>query len=384
MAQNNKRRGYGEGSIFQRADRRWTGTIDLGFAGGKRRRKSVYGKSKREVQVKLAAARRKADDNNPLPNERLTLAAYLRQWVADIGQRVRPHTQSWYGDMLRLHIIPGLGQRPLARLSAAEIEAFYTKKLETLSPRSVGHLHRILHKALQDALRLGRVAHNPCAAVQPPSVPRKEVQALSPEEARQLLAAAAGDPLEALYILAVTCGLRQSELLALRWPDVDFERGKLRVQRGLRRLKGGGWVEREPKSATSRRVVTLTPLALDALRRHRAQQVERRLAALAWDESWDGLVFSNEVGRPIEASNLLRRSYFPLLERAGLRRVKFHALRHSAASLLLVQGVHPRVVAEMLGHSSVSLTLNTYSHLVADLQTEAAAAMQSLLTGTAK
>ncbi len=258
-----KRRSRGEGSIFQRQDGRWVGTVDLGFTGGKRRRKSAYGSTKREVQVKLAAAKRTADANLPQPSERLTVGAYLQQWLADIGQRVRPHTAAWYAQQVRLHITPDLGKRPLARLSAAEVQTLYTRKLETLAPLSVGHLHRILHKALQDALRLGKVSRNVCDAVQPPRVPRKEIQALTPEEARRLLAAAEGDPLEALYVVAVTCGLRQSELLGLRWADIDFEHGKLRVQRGIRRLRGGGWIEQEPKSASSRRVVTLTPLALD-------------------------------------------------------------------------------------------------------------------------
>jgi integrase len=223
------------------------------------------------------------------------------------------------------------------------------------------------------------VARNVCDAVRPPKVQAKEMRALSPEEARQLLTGAVGDPLEALYILAVTVGLRQGELLGLKWQDVDLDAGRLQVRRSIARVNGHGWLEQEPKSASSRRSVALTPLAVAALQRHRQRQLERRLKALAWEDN--GFVFANEVGRPMTPQNLTKRSFHPLLERAGLPRMRFHDLRHTAATLLLAQGVHPKIVQEMLGHASISLTLDTYSHVTPSLQAEAAEKMQAIFSG---
>jgi len=277
------------------------------------------------------------------------------------------------------HAIPALGKRPLARVEPQDLQRLYSRKLEEgLAARTVGKLHVVLHRALQDAVRWGLVGRNVCDAVRPPKVHAQEMRTLSPDEARQFLAAAEGDALEALYVLAITSGLRQGELLALKWQDVDLEAGQLQVRRTIARVNGRGFVEQEPKSARSRRSIALTPLAVDALRRHRARQLERRMIALVWEEN--DLVFANEVGRPIEAQNLVRRSFHPLLKRAELQRVRFHDLRHTAATLLLAQGVHPKVVQEMLGHSTVSLTLDTYSHVMPNMQAEAAAKMQAALS----
>jgi integrase len=214
--------------------------------------------------------------------------------------------------------------------------------------------------------------------VRPPKVARAEPRVLSPEEARRLLDAARGDPLEALWVLALTTGVRQGELLGLKWSDIDLDGGRLHVRRTAYRLRGRGWVEAEPKSQTARRSVALTPLAVDALRRHKARQRAQRLRAGPLWEDRD-LVFANAVGGYLEPQNLLRRAFWPLLQKAGLSRLRFHDLRHSAATLLLAQGVHPKVVQELLGHSSISLTLDTYSHTVPDLQAEAAARLERLL-----
>ncbi len=266
----------------------------------------------------------------------------------------------------------------LAKVSPDELQALYSRKMEEgLAPRTVGHLHRVLHRALADAVRWGRVGRNVCDVVRPPKVQAQEVRALSPDETRQLLTAAAGDPLEALYVLAVTVGLRQGELLGLKWQDVDLDGRRLQVRRSIARLNGHGWLEQEPKSAGSRRSVSLTPLAVAVLQRHRQRQLERRVKALAWEDN--GFVFANEVGRPMTPQNLTQRSFQPLLERAGLPRMRFHDLRHTAATLLLAQGVHPKVVQEMLGHASIALTLDTYSHVVPGLQAEAATKMEALL-----
>lgn len=375
------RRGHGEGSIFQRNDGLWVARLDLGYRDGRRRRKDLYGRTRRDVQRKLAAAQRALHDGLPVTSERQTAGGFLERWLEDVArQNVRLRTYIRYRELLTLHVLPSLGRRPLARITAPDLQALYGRKLkEGLSPRTVGHVHRVLHRALQDAVRWGLVGRNICDAVKPPRVQPKEMRSLSPDEARRLLAAAQGDPLEALYILALTAGLRQGEILGLKWQDVDLDSGQLQIQRTIARVTGQGFTESEPKSARSRRSITLTALAAAALSRHRAAQLEYRLQAIAWEDH--DLVFPNEVGRPIEAGNLTRRAFYPLLERAGVPRARFHDLRHTAATLLLTQGVHPKIVQEMLGHSAVSLTLDVYSHVVPSLQAEAAAKMDAVLAG---
>jgi len=213
-------------------------------------------------------------------------------------------------------------------------------------------------------------------AVAPPRPQRREFRTLTVEEAERLLAAARSDRLCALYVLALTCGLREAELLGLRWADIDLDRAVLAVRQQALRIRGS-WVFSEPKTASGRRTVALLSLAVEVLRQHRVKQAQDRLLlGPAWEDN--GLVFPNQVGRPIEKQNLLRRSFWPILRQAGLPHMRFHDLRHSAATLLLAQGVHPRVVQERLGHSTISVTMDTYSHVMPTLQREAAESLDRI------
>ncbi len=369
------KRANGEGTTFRRADGRWAGSLTLGQ--GKRR--TFYGPTQKAVQDKLLAARKTIDNGLPLSSDRQKVGPFIEQWLRDVAApTVRPSTYTRYRQLLASHVAPALGHLPLAKLGPQDLNALYGKLSQRLAPRTVGHVHRVLHRALRDALRWGLVARNVCDAVSPPKVQRPEMQTFTPEQARALLAAAEGDPLEALYTLAVTAGLRQGELLALKWRDFDAEAGRLSVCRSVRYVSGQGSVVGEPKSVRSRRNVMLAPLAVAALKRHRARQTEQRLRAVFWEDN--DLIFPNEVGRHIEAENLRRRSFRPLLGRAGLPAVRFHDLRHTAATLLLLEGVHVKVVSEMLGHSAVSLTLDVYSHALPSMQADAAAKMEALFS----
>jgi integrase len=217
------------------------------------------------------------------------------------------------------------------------------------------------------------------ALARPPRKAHVEVVALTVEEARALLAAAAGNRLEVLFTLALKTGMRRGELLALRWEDVDLDKGVLQVRGTLRRTRAGLRIG-TPKTAASRRRVVLSPSSVAALRRHLARQVEeRRAAGGLWQDH--GLVFPNTLGRPMEPRCLLSDVYRPLLERAGLPPITFHALRHTAATLLLAEGEHPKVVQELLGHAQVSITLDRYSHMTPRLMSNAAALMDRLLDG---
>ena len=370
-----------ESLISQRPDGWWGATIEISSRDGRRHRRTFYGRTRRKVQLKLAAAQRRRVRGSPDTCERTTLAEFLRGWLTDVAEcTVRPSTVKRYRELIESHVIPELGRRSLTSLAPSDLQPLYARKLAAgLAPRTVGHIHRVLHRSLADAVRWGEVARNVTDAVKPPRVAVAEMRSLSPTQTRQLLAALKDDRLEALYLIAVTTGMRQGELLALKWRDVDLDGYKIRVQRNVRRLPKVGMVEDEPKSARSRRSVLLAPLAIAALKRHKARQTATRLAAAVWDDR--DLVFTNGVGRHIEPQNLLRRSWLPLLARAGLTRIRFHDLRHTAATLLLIEGVHPRVVQDLLGHSSIALTLGTCSHVLPDLQKEAAAKMQHLLAG---
>jgi integrase len=279
---------------------------------------------------------------------------------------------------LSLHVCPALGRTKLKYLAPAQVQALYRRKLdEGLAPKSVKYIHTTLHRALKQAVRWGLVPRNVAAAVDPPRARPPEVAPLSPAEARTLLEAARGDRLEALYVLAVTTGMRQGELLGLGWADADLEADVVRVRRTLTLARGGPRLA-EPKTRGSRRQVRLTAGAVEALGRHRERQgAERAAAGDNWNDN--GLVFTTTIGTPIRRVKLHRESWKPLLRRAGVRDVRFHDLRHTCATLLLTKGVHPKIVSEMLGHSSVAITLDIYSHVIPGLQEAAVGAMEGVL-----
>ena len=259
----------------------------------------------------------------------------------------------------------------MAQLGPQDLQTLYQKLLSKgLSPRSVQLTHVIIHRALKQAERWGLIATNPARLVDAPQPTPPEIQPLNPDEITTLLKTAAGSPHEALYVLTLTTGLRQGELLGLRWRDLDLDGSLLHVRQQAQRTPEG-WTFVPPKTAKGRRSVTLPSFAVEVLKRHRIRQNEQRLACGPLWEDLD-LVFTNELGRPIERQNLVRRSFNPLLEEAGLRRVRFHDLRHSAATWLFSEGVHPKVVQERLGHANISITLDTYSHILPSLQKDAA------------
>jgi integrase len=273
--------------------------------------------------------------------------------------------------------VPGLGHLRLARLHPEHVEQFLAaKQQEGLSPRSCQYLRAILRIALNRAVKHGLVFRNVAALAEPPRVTRADVQTLTPEQARVFLETQQDRRLYPVIVVAVSCGLRSGEILGLRWEDVDLERGVLRVRHTLERL-GGGWRLLEPKSETSRRTIRVPEPVIPILRAHRVKQLERRLLAGPDWQEYD-FVFTTRTGQPLEGVRL-NRDTKSLLRRAGLPAVHFHALRHSCATFLLAQGVAPRVVMDVLGHSDIRLTLNTYSHVLEQMQDGAAHEMASVL-----
>jgi integrase len=248
--------------------------------------------------------------------------------------------------------------------------------------------HATLHRALEQAVRWRKVPTNVAGLVDAPRVAHRDMTVLTPEQARHLVAAVAGDRLEALYVVAVTAGLRQGELLALRWSDVDLDRGTLAVTASLVRIYQPRSTDRaqgeprshlestEPKTPRSRRRVELTAVALEALRRRRLAWVQERVAAAnVWQDR--DLVFCSPTGGYLHAARLTEQ-FGVLLRRSDLPRIRFHDLRHTAATLMLNCGVHPKVASEMLGHATVSVTLDLYSHVTETMQRSAAEALDSV------
>jgi integrase len=313
------------------------------------KRKTLYGKTRREVDEKLTKAKADRDGGLVFDADNMKVGEYLERWLVDsVRDTVRSTTFERYEQVVRLHIRPVLGKLKLKNLSPAHVRGLYREKLDAgLSPRTVQYVHVTLHKALKQAIMDGLIPRNATEAVKPPQVRREEMQPLSPEQVKVLLEAARGERLEALYVLAVTMGLRQGELLGLKWEDVDLEARTLQVRRTLTTAKGGP-VLSTPKTKGSRRSVKLTQSAVEAFRSHLQRQLgEIDRAASLWRES--GLVFASEMGDPLDRRYVTTHRFKPLLKRAGLPQIRFHDLRHTCATLLLGRNVNPKIVSEMLG-----------------------------------
>lgn len=369
-----KRRGHGEGSISQRADGLWMARVSL--PNGKR--KALYGKTRKEAQDKLRAALRDLDAGLDLSAGRQTVGQFLERWLEDVAKPgLRPKTFQSYAQLVRLYLKPDLGHHQLAKLTPQHVQAMMTAKTAAgLSPRTVQYIRAVLRRALGQALKWGLVSRNVATLVDPPRSIKAPVSPLTAEQARSFIAFTADDRLGPLFHVAIASGLRQGELFGLRWDDVDLAAGVLRVRHALQRIDGELTLV-EPKTALSRRTVTLPASAVAALRVQKDRQTfERAQAGDRWQEA--GFVFTSTVGTPLNPSNVDKRLK-SLLAEAGLPRQRFHDLRHCAASLLLAGGVAPRTIMGILGHSQISLTMNTYAHLSPALERDAARALDTVL-----
>lgn len=354
-----RKRGQNEGSIYQRSDGRWCAVISIGNG----RRRYVYGATASEAREKLHQLRQRIADGAPPDAKSLTVDALARQYLDSIQTTVRPKTHRRYETLLRLHVIPVIGQSRLERLQPGQLETTYARALANGSaPQTVVHIHRVIFAMLRQAERWQLTHRNVASLVKPPRVPHREMRVLNKDEVRRFLENARGTGLEAMWHLAIGTGMRLGELLGLQWKAVDFERGTLHVKSTLEWRAGKGPSLSEPKTRRSRRQLHLTDRLINVLATHRSRQLRAQLKlGPAWHDG--DFVFTSSTGTPLRPENVTRRYFRPLLEMSGIEgSVRVHDLRHTAISLALAAGVPPLDVADMAGHSSVVVTLETYGH----------------------
>ncbi len=349
---------------------------------GKHKYRWFTHETKRNAEMHLIQLQAQAQAGGPLPPARLRVGEYLEQWLRDYAAgQVAANTLRSYQDTARLHLIPALGHLPLSRLSAPAIQGYLNQNLQKgLSATTVRYHAAILGEALRRAVRWGLLARNPIEFVDLPRRVRREMRVLDEEQVRLFLGEAKkSSPHHPLYLAAITTGMRQGELLGLRWRDLDFVLGAATIQQTLYRL-GREQLFRQPKTATSRRTIPLPAVLLNELRRiRRAQAIAQRSLGLAYEDH--DLVFCQPDGKPLHAHNITQRDFRRVLTRAGLPRIRFHDLRHCHATHLLRAGVNAKVVQERLGHHSAAFTLATYGHALPGMQEEAVRLLAARLLG---
>jgi len=380
-----------KGSIRQRSKGSWELCIDIGRdpVTGKRQRhfENVQGR-KAEAQRRLRELLLSVEQGTYVKSDRLTVAQFLEEWLQDyVATNTAPRTAERYEEIVRVHLIPALGSLPLLSLRPPHIQKYYAQALETgrrdgkggLSALTVHKHHRILYESLKYGVRQGILIRNPAEAVTPPHGQSKEPAMVGATNVQLILEAAKETPYYALFFTDAYTGLRRGELLGLRWGDVDLEKSTLSVVQTLQQLRNGEYIFREPKSKRGRRQVALSPSLVIMLWEHRLKQ-ERTRKLLEKPLTLTDLVFSQPDGKPLRP-NTVSRALQEIARSIGLLGVRLHDLRHAHATILLQQGVHPKIVQERLGHSSVSTTLDIYSHVVPGLQEAAARRFEEGLEG---
>jgi integrase len=366
------KRGRGFGAVYWRPDGRWEGQIRIPGGG----RRSFYARTRRDVIHRLSEARWSLGQGLPVSAGTTSLETFLARWLALSATRLRPSTVRAYTvDVQR--VVPCLGRVPLRSVTPGMIASTYASLLKSgLSPRSVEQVHCVLHLALKQAMHWGIIPRNPTEVVTPPRARTREMTALNRSQLQRLLDATAGSRWHALWVLLGTTGMRLGEALGLKWDDVDLAEGRLVVRRTLMRHPGRGLLFAPPKTEKSRRTIHLSELARRTLLHHRLCEPDRRVRVKNWVETC--VVFTNARGGPVEFGEI-NRALTRELRAAGLPHIRVHDLRHTVASILLESGVHPKVVQELLGHSTIRLTLDTYSHLTPGLHMQAARTMDLVL-----
>lgn len=374
------------GQIIKKKDKTWLVRIFLGRdTNGKRKyfSKVIHG-TKKNAETYLNAKLREKDLGVFVEPASMPLNEYLDRWLEEIAKpRIRKSTFASYEMILRLYIKPKLGNKRLSDVQAHEIQKVYNDMRKSgLSSRTVRYAHNVLSSAFKQAIKWQMLIRNPCDVCELPRLEKTEMKYFSPDEVSTFLKTAKDDKHFLVFLLALETGMRPEEYLAVQWKDIDLESGVLSVRRALVwNRKGGGFRFEEPKTAKSRRSIPLSDSVLSAIKTYRRIQLEQRMK-LGADYTNLDLVFTTELGTPISSKNLRDRHFKPLMKEAGLPKIRLYDLRHTTATLLLSAGENPKVVSERLGHASIVLTLDTYSHVLPTMQKEATNKIEKLMFGT--
>ncbi|GCE23280.1 tyrosine-type recombinase/integrase [Dictyobacter kobayashii] len=375
---NSKRKNdYGDGTIYERQDGRFVASLRL--VTGKRIER--YAKTRKDAKEKLKQLIRENEQGSLVTERNQKVGEYLNDWLKMRRDSLAIKTTTYvsYSSYMHRNVIPVLGNIPLQQLTGTQIQRLYTAlRNDGISPNTIHLIHTILSAALNDAVRWHRIALNPCKHLTAPRAQRTEMKYLTHEQAIQLVEAAKGYRIEQIILLAVSLGLRKGEILGLRWDDIDFNQGILTVRRTVSYIPPHDgalhmYLETDPKTATSKRTIILPTFIQEALKAHRAQQLQERLkAGKGWEQH--NLVFCSTLGKHVKPSSL-RAQFKEALQKANLPDIRFHDLRHSAATILLSMGVNVKVIQELLVHANVSITLNIYSHVTPAMQRDAMRAL---------
>lgn len=392
MAKKKVKRGNGEGCISQRKDGKWVAVATTGRdpETGKLARKFIYGRTRQEVSEQLTKTLNDIQ-HGIYVDSKLTLGEWLDIWLKEYAKpHIRPSTFKSYEEQIRLHIKPFLGTIQLKKLQPGQVQKMYNERLANgksdgkggLSPRSVQIIHAALHSALKQALKEGLVVRNVTEATKLPRREKREPRVLSIEEQNQFMDILDDDRLGVAFLLDLGTGLRVGELLGLRWQDVNLDDKVIRVKQAISRVRNEDGPTKTMlqfqslKTEKSQRSIPMPDYIAAKLKQHKAKQNQERLRAGSGYQNLD-LVFCSELGQPVDPRNFTRK-FYQLIAKAGLKRTNLHALRHTYATRLLEMNEHPKVVQELLGHSQISLTLDTYSHVLPELKQAAAQKLNSV------
>ncbi|TEB08646.1 Transposase [Pelotomaculum schinkii] len=390
------KRGHGEGTIYQRPDGRWTAQATIGRdSEGKPKRVTYYGKTRPEVLEKLDKARAELKAGTFVANTKMSVSQWIATWLETYAKpRVRLSTFESYQALLTQHVTPVIGGIYLKDLRPEHLQKLVNQKLEYgrinkkggLSARTVRYILALIGQVLKQALKEGLVNRNVADSVSKPKRKQHEIVPLTIDQTNSFLNAARDSRHFPAFLLEWATGLRRGELLGLRWKDVDLKKGAISVRQSLIRTKSQGLTFTEPKTKKSRRTIPIPQEALTELKAHKARQNQEKL--LLGGETIDGvyvpnykdndLVFCRGDGLPMDPRGFTK-AFDLILSKAGLPKVAFHDMRHGHATMLLLLGEHPKVVQERLGHSTITMTLDTYSHILPGLQEKASSKLSTVL-----
>lgn len=382
MANRSTRSAKGGGTIRKRPDGRWEARYSLGFdpKTGKQVQKSVYGKTQKEVRQRLSAITAEIDNGTYSEPSQMKLSDWLETWLRDYIGNVKPATVKSYTDHVHLNIVPYIGNVELSKLTTPMIQRTYNdlQRDKELSAKTVKNVHGVLHRALEQAQKLGFIRNNPTGAVTLPRIEKKQIKPMEDEELAAFLNAIKGNPYELVFFVTVFTGLREGEVLGLTWDCVDFDHGTLFINKQHSKVKGTKEYAFSSLKNDKPRLIEVAPTVMDALHRQRRRQAAWQQALGEFWNNADNLVFTNETGRYL-CNYCVYKAFKKVVRDLGMEYVRFHDLRHTYAVNSLKAGDDIKTVQGNLGHHTASFTLDTYGHVTAGMRHASASRMDQYI-----